>query len=132
MWQRIQTIYLAIAALLSGVSLAPLPYNTSGTQTLEMNDYIVLIVLCALVAAASLVTIVLFKNRTLQLNLCRLILALLAVIEVSAAYFAYAAVGADMPQVGSFFPVLAFMATLLAIRGIRADERLIRSMDRLR
>lgn len=132
MWQRIQTIYLAIAALLSGVSLAPLPYDTSGTQALEMNDYIALIVLCALVAVASLATIFLFKNRTLQLNLCRLILVVLAAIVASAAYFAYATAGTDMPQVGSAFPFVAFVATLLAMRGIRADERLIRSMDRLR
>lgn len=132
MWQRIQTIYLAIAALLSGGSLAPLPYNASGTLLLEMNDYIALIVPCILVAAAALGAIFMFKNRNLQLNLCRLILVLLVVIVGLAAYFAYAATGADMPQIGSVFPVVAFITTLLAMRGIKADERLIRSMDRLR
>lgn len=132
MWQRIQTIYLAFAALLSGGSLSPLPYNQSGSLLQTMNSSVVLIVLCALIAVVSLASITQFRNRNLQINLCRMVLLLLAVSIGVAIWLAYQAAGTDTPQLGAAFLPLSIITIVLAMRGIRADERLIRSMDRLR
>lgn len=132
MWQRIQTAYLALSAMLAGASLSPVAYDISGEQALEMNDFVALIGLCVLVAVVSVVTILMYKNRGLQITLCRVILACLVGIMGLATYYAWAAIGSDVPYIGTVFPIVAMISTFLAMRAIRADERLIRSMDRLR
>ncbi|HNI43998.1 MAG TPA: DUF4293 domain-containing protein [Chitinophagales bacterium] len=132
MWQRIQTIYLALSALLAGVSLSPVAYDISGEQALEMNDFVALMGLCVLVAVVSVATILMYKNRALQITLCWVILACLIGIIGLAAYYAWATIGSDVPYIGTVFPIVAMITTFLAMRSIRADERLIRSMDRLR
>lgn len=133
MIQRIQTIYLFLAALLSGLSLAlPLPYALSGATALELNDFLPTAILSGLVAAICLAAIFLFRNRLLQISISRIALLLGLAVIFTGIYFALQTDGQDLPQVGAAFPLLQIVFTVLGIRGIRADESLVRSMDRLR
>lgn len=133
MIQRIQTFYLFLAALLAVCSIVlSVPYALSGTTALELNDFLPINILCGIIAAVCLVAIFLFRNRILQINVCRLALLLaVAVIGISV-YFALQTEGQDLPQAGAALPLLNIVFTVIGIRGIRADERLVKSMDRLR
>lgn len=133
MIQRIQTIYLFLAALLSGLAVAlPVPYALSGTTALELNDFLPTAILSGLVAAICLFAIFLFRNRLLQISISRIALLLGLAVVLTGGYFALQTDGQDVPQAGAAFPLLQIVFTVLGIRGIRADESLVRSMDRLR
>ena len=93
------------------------------------------VVLNMVAALLSLITVFLFRNRTLQKRLIGLTIFMIILmtgcsalnIELLPGGFAGASV-----KVGTFLPLLAIIFGLLALRGIRKDEQLLRSADRLR
>jgi hypothetical protein len=93
----------------------------------------------ALTAAATAIYAVFqFRRRSVQLLLCSL--NLLLVVATLGAAFLYSSRADAMMNVkmeghylsGFYLPTLALVLNLLASRYIRRDERLVRSMDRLR
>jgi hypothetical protein len=86
------------------------------------------------VAAFTLVAIFLYKNRKLQSNVCKLSIFLTVVVMGVAAYLLFGIPAATIEAVkfGVGFPVLALIFQFLGLKGIQADEKLLRSMDRLR
>lgn len=136
MIQRIQTIWLLLAAAASFGSLKLSFYSgKKGTVLFEeltgSTGSFLLLILSVAVALLSVVSIFLFKNRKLQM---RLALAGLAVqLAVLFFYFKQAATFTEgnytLTSIFSFV-IPAFL--ILAAVGIRKDEKLIKSMDRLR
>lgn len=136
MIQRIQTIWLLIAAAGSFASLK-LSFYSGKKDTVQLeqltgsNSSFLLLVLSVAVGLLSVVSIFLFKNRKLQ---ARLTLAgLVAQAIVLVLYFQQAAKFTEgnytLTSIISFaIPVFL----ILALLGIRKDEQLIKSMDRLR
>ena len=136
MIQRIQTIWLLIAAAASFASLK-LSFYSGKKDTVQLeqltgsNSSFLLLVLSVAVGLLSVVSIFLFKNRKLQ---ARLTLAgLVAQAIVLVLYFQQAAKFTEgnytLTSIISFaIPVFL----ILALLGIRKDEQLIKSMDRLR
>lgn len=145
MIQRIQTIYLLISALVFG-SLFILPLGISSQQTegflsdskYAVNDHIALLCLAVAGAGLPLLTIFLFKNRPFQIKLTfmGILLSLLFPVTAYLIYNAFAgvtsAVGGFSFQPGLFLPVISLITGVLALRSIRKDDRLVKSMDRLR
>jgi hypothetical protein len=135
MIQRIQSIWLLLAAAASLGTLKLSFYSGNKDNNLfeELNgssNFLLLIVTVA-VAVTALATIFLFKNRKLQLRLSWL--GLLLQLIVLALYFQQTK---QFVQ-GSFTltSAISFMIPvffILAWLGIRKDEKLIKSMDRLR
>jgi hypothetical protein len=86
----------------------------------------------------SLFIILQFKNRTLQMRLC-LLNALLIFVVTGLMYWGSkeAQQFTILPSPGDFtiaffFPSLAVLLNLLAMRSIKKDEELVRSADRIR
>jgi len=136
MIQRIQSIYLLLATIFAKIFVF-LPFATSGENDLWLTDFdhqfdAIMIGVVGVAIFVSFVTIFLFRNRKLQLNFCRLAIVMLIAVLGLGAYAAYSIAGNDLPQYGAAFPVVAWLFLYLAMRGIRFDERLIRSQDRLR
>ena len=80
-------------------------------------------------------TIFLYKNRTLQKRMCVVIMVLLAGFNfwvLQSAQGIHGGLKDVSVSVGAFLPILSIIWCFLAFRGIRNDERLIRSADRLR
>lgn len=81
-------------------------------------------------AGMALVIISQFKDRVRQMGLCKILLF------VSAFFVAVVAIkvidGSHELSVGTFLPLLVNLLNLMALRAIRADERLVRESDRLR
>lgn len=149
MIQRKQTVFLllALACLLvclclpigaiepKGMGVAPVLYNyglyADHAFTIEPILFIDLVVTGALM----LITIFLYKHRRVQMQLCSVCFMLLG---VWAGYYAFCwfdrfqEVGAFHPRFAACLPLVAFVLVVLARHGVKADEELVRSMDRIR
>lgn len=135
MIQRIQTIWLLLALIASLVTLELSFYSGNKDnnlfEKLNGSSNFLLLILTVAVAVTALVTIFLYKNRTLQTRLTWL--GLLLQLVVLGLYFQqtklYVQGSYTLSSALSFvIPVFFILAWL----GIRKDEKLIKSMDRLR
>ncbi|MDP2541145.1 hypothetical protein CSC81_01335 [Tenacibaculum discolor] len=144
MIQRIQSIYLLVAGIISGglTFLFSLWSNSqtnyiyildlfSGNSILEKS----IPVLFFISALVSIVTIFLFKNRQLQFVLNRLnilinLFLLGVLIYLSQTLSGEASVSEK--GIGMFFPIIVVLLLVLANRAIKKDEDLVKSVDRLR
>ena len=150
MIQRIQTIYLLLAAIVLGqtywlgfgsFALADTTgqyhlWSVSATSAQAAISTLPLGILVSLSVILHLVTIVLFANRALQnrLNLLNIILQL----GIPALAFFYAWQATDKLQstaqygIAFVLPLVSLILTGMAYSAIRKDEKLIRSLDRIR
>lgn len=143
MIQRKQTIWLAIAALLNTVTifLNLYSWNTSGANavgSLKVTDHLPTLVLVVAMAVLPLVAVFMFKNRKLQVRLC-LFDMLGAFLFVAMLHWRVRGLDALIPppvncsyQPGALLPIASVVFLVMAILAIRKDDRLVKSMDRLR
>jgi len=150
MWQRIQTLFLAIAilALLSSTVfpvwmleqngelqvLTPFYYLKGGVY--QYNPYSLTAVLAVASATVAFIEITKFKNRLTQMKLGALNSLFMAATIISSVYFATdlikAAEAGGRYGLGMWLPGLAVICNLVANFFIRKDERLVRDSERLR
>jgi peptidoglycan/LPS O-acetylase OafA/YrhL len=136
MIQRIQTIYLLLVALVSGLLpfWADLWSDASGTEIYARNEIGVWVSFLAC-AALALIAILQFKNRKNQfvLNRLNMILSLFLL-----GYFVYRSlnlsgeISVSEKGIGMLIPVFSIVLLVLANRAIKKDEDLVKSVDRLR
>lgn len=136
MLQRIQTIYLFIASLISGVLIffVSLWRNEAGDPVF-VEDVILALALFLGSAFISLITIFLFKNRKLQFVLGRANILLNFILLGVFVYWTLTAPGEmqiSEKGIGMFLPVLSIVFLVLANKAIKKDEDLVKSVDRLR
>jgi hypothetical protein len=144
MLQRIQTIYLVIAALLSGVVSFVLPFwnDINGEQLMLMDlrqdenpYYMVVPFLFMLSGILSLIAVLLYKNRVRQINSNRLNIVinfLLLGIIVYRLLNLPGEIDISEKGIGVFIPLLVIVFLALANKAILKDENLVKSVDRLR
>jgi hypothetical protein len=137
--QRIQHLFLVLAAL-SLFLIFALPFATLSSPSTEgiwadarfdLYDNIGALALVLIAGLSNLASIFLFKNLGLQLKVA----TLNAVLALALAGMVWAlALGQDGAQWGAglFVPVVSAGLSFAARFGIKADDKLIRSMDRLR
>lgn len=151
MIQRIQTVFLLLAAILMGVTaFSPILSIASGVSSYPFFSYGVgefpdlefhswgILTFAVLSSLLSFIAIFLYKKRKVQINV-GYIIALLIV-----AYYATAAVylNAYLDKIGEarfigiqygiILPVVALIFDILAILRIKKDEKLVKSLDRIR
>jgi Domain of unknown function (DUF4293) len=154
MIQRIQSIFLLLASLASGSAFlspismgsfqnAPTTLDVAKDSLLNVFDNIGLLSLTALVAAVSLITLFLFKNRPLQMNLIKGLLGVSIIGLLIMGWMIKGSLDAvsssettddslTLNPVGLILPFVAIICSVLAYRAIKKDENLVRSADRLR
>ncbi|NVO32241.1 DUF4293 domain-containing protein [Hymenobacter lapidiphilus] len=160
MIQRIQSVFLLLLALsMLSVLVVPIWTKTDpasqgtalltaftlsfasaapGGSTLGATNTWSIAALAVASAAVALFSIFQFRNRFNQLKLG--MVNFLLIVGTIAANFYYSSQGEQLLNIklvgtfeaGFYLPTLALMLNLLASRFIRRDERLVRSMDRLR
>lgn len=143
MLQRIQSIWLLLAAIFAAITfrfpfytgnrIVDVATNTSAYAELNATTTIWISILTVLAGAIAFVNIFLFDNRKLQLKLCYLgifvTVILLVVYFLETANFVS---GTGTFALSCVFPFAVLGFYILAARGIWKDEKLIKSMDRLR
>ncbi len=148
MIQRIQSIWLLLAALsilflllipTVGASSSNGYYVLYGsglklTNSDVQSTNIALLASTVLAGLISLVNIFNFQNRKLQIRIASLNIVLILALSFWLSQIVKGIDGLKELDIepGIFLPLIAIIFTLLAIRGIRKDEKLIRSADRLR
>lgn len=155
MIQRIQSLYLLLIVVFSTLLLSGniLTFTDSGNNVLNLKysglagtgsytvDFagqflILFIALNILLALLSLISVFLYRNRKRQGNmvLAAIIIALLIILtEFLMAYNLMS--NADLrliPGTGMILPLLMVVLAVLARRGIKKDEKLVSSYERLR
>jgi hypothetical protein len=137
MIQRIQTIYLSIALIISGVLpyLFPLWTMSDGKKFHFMSNSIYT-VLFGLATTLTLVSILYFKKRQHQFVLNRLSIILNLILLVLFVYRSLNLSGETIvvseKGIGMFLPIVAIVFLALANKAIKKDEDLVKSADRLR
>ena len=131
MIQRIQSIYLLIISLISILSYLIFPKLNYTFSDLSFMNYLVVPYLC-LSFFVSFFNIFLFKNRGLQLNINKihLLIHLLVLIIFSFIIYQKKINYSDIQWI--ITPISSVIFLFLANKGIKSDEDLIRSVDRLR
>ena len=153
--QRIQTVYLLIIVILSSltlflpmvsfmpkyIDLQPLyelkQMNLVGTGDVYSNlTTWTLFVLTLCIPIVALITIFLYKKRTLQISLtvANMILMVGYYVLLAIAIWSISdRLNADWHlHFTVIFPLINIILAYLALRGIAKDEALVRSLDRLR
>ena len=158
MIQRIQSIYLLLATL-AGAMTFFLPYAHFYTENAKVAEYAMFGVfnvqssvvemtgpfvfpawiMGAFSVLIPLISIFLFKNRPLQMRIVRL------AYLINLGYIVYLFYAIDsindsvfdgsleiLHHSGFYMPVIAIVFCFLAMRGIKADEALVKSLDRIR
>jgi len=135
MLQRIQTLYLLIAAVCSGALSLSTYLLVSEGVTVYVIDSISYLVLFEGSAMLSLISIFLFKSRQTQFVLGRLNI-ILNFILLGLFVFRLLSLpgGPANPEkgIGLLLPIFSIVLLALANKAIKKDETLVKSVDRLR
>jgi hypothetical protein len=156
MIQRIQSVYLLIVALIFIVLLflgaiagiqtseGTFSFDLFGLKTTAQPSENILatsplVILSAAISVFSLIIIFLFKNRVLQKRLCILNTILMIIFcGLTAFYFRQISLteGFDSMVISYRFPIIlpltAIIFNIMALTSIGKDEKLVRSLDRIR
>jgi len=142
MIQRIQSVYLFLAALVSAIlfyiPLFELPVATADAapRSFMISSNALLLILCSAIGIFSFIVIFIYKNRSFQLKACRLILIIIFIM-IGLLFYTSDTISNGLDQkvvfkVGTYLPLLQVIFIFLAYRAIKKDDELVRSADRLR
>ena len=143
MIQRIQTIYLFLASIVSGGLIFVFNlWNTLKEQIFVLDLFQEELVTIKLIpfmfitsAVLSISTIFLYKDRKLQFVIGRVIVLINLFLLVLLIYLSLTLSGETSVSekgIGMFIPILAILLLVLANKAIKKDEDLVKSVDRLR
>ena len=141
MIQRIQSIWLLLAAICAFVTYPLVLYvgklaDGSERQFL-LGDHFLLMLFIIALGVLSLICIFLFKNRKLQFRLT----VFTIVLTIGYLFLQYVmieqfkkegAIQTGSYKVAALLPLLTIIFLILAARGIYKDDKLVKSLDRLR
>lgn len=131
MIQRIQSIFLVIAAGLFAYMSFFSPIWVLPNEELMAQDDTKMFVLCLSSMLLTLIALFVYANRRLQMKLIRLTIITELIISVRM----YLVTLEHNVSIGTNTYLLlaaAFIALILAYRGVKKDDDLVRSADRVR
>ncbi|HYD21559.1 MAG TPA: DUF4293 domain-containing protein [Flavipsychrobacter sp.] len=145
MIQRIQTLWLFLAGLLNAGVFYFDVYrgyiNINGADTLvslRVGPKLFLMLIAIVMTALPLLAILMFKDRKRQRSMA--VVSVVATLSFIAAAMtqvtpfleANAGIANDTYWIGMVLPFISIVFLVLAIRGINKDQKLVKSLDRLR
>ncbi len=155
MIQRIQSLYLLLTTVLSGLFLKGSflnfinkagseitinfkgIYQIAGEKGYPLIDKLIPIsIILILIPVLSILAILLFKKRKLQLKVTLVLIIFAALLIAFSAYYGISVIqsyqATPVPGFKMFVPLLILVFSILAYRSIKKDENLVKSYDRLR
>lgn len=139
MIQRIQTLYMALVAIFTIVTYFSIGIWEFEGTAIYSSDVSYLPINLGLIAGLAVFAILQYKKRQLQFVLNRLNIILnliLMVVILLPAYSEYNTVNLENLPVkianGGIVPLINIVLLFFANRGIKRDEALIKSIDRIR
>ena len=137
MWQRIQTLYLAIATGLI-ISMfftlkAVIPASDGGiAESFRYVSYWPYLILLVVITILDILALTGWKFRIFQMRTAILAALVTLALQAWLAVDYFTAAEGLVFRVTAVFPIVAVILDLLAARKIYADQLLVESMSRLR
>ncbi|HRG44037.1 MAG: DUF4293 family protein [Saprospiraceae bacterium] len=151
MIQRIQSVFLLLAATcMSFLFLPSFDYAASSDAQIMTTplfkdsvfntfDNIALMVMTGITSLLIFINIFLFKNRTLQLLLVKILIFLIFALIISAGIIFYLNFNTQLEEIariqvrlGTFIPFIVIVLLYFTSNYIKKDISIVKSMDRLR
>ncbi|MFR9165848.1 MAG: DUF4293 domain-containing protein [Dysgonomonas sp.] len=151
MIQRIQSVYLLLVALLMALAvfLPLIAFKDVSANILELKGLGIffeaqkayptwgIFFVGGIISVLSLINIFLYKNRKKQMRICVINTLLLLFFYVTIAVYAHFGMQAlnltfYSVKFGLALPLLAIIVNTMALVKIKADEKLVKSLDRIR
>jgi Domain of unknown function (DUF4293) len=155
MIQRIQSLFLILIAMLSGflltgsvisfinktgsvinITFTEVIKSTGGLGIEVIEKLLPLTILIIVIPLISLITIFLYNKRRYQLVMSRVLITLNSILIIAFLHVSLRIIsgyGAQLvPGVKMIIPILMLILAILAFRGIKKDDQLVKSYDRLR
>ncbi|NDW17379.1 DUF4293 family protein [Dysgonomonas sp. 216] len=151
MLQRIQSVYLLLVSVLMAVAaISPLAiFKDAQGNLLEMRSLGVflesqkvlatwgVVSIMGLITLLAFICIFLYKNRKKQIVICSVNTVLILFLYVTIAVYSCSGQGSanidfQTVQYGVVLPFISLIFNVLAQLKIKSDEKLVRSLDRIR
>jgi uncharacterized membrane protein len=155
MIQRIQTVYLSFTTaisllLLKGsflsfsekagsvikITFSGIFRDTNGQGVMLIEKLLPLSVLIVLIPVLALITIFSFKNRKIQKRLSLFLIILAAGFVLASIHVSFSIISKFeariIPGFKMILPIIILIVSIFAYRGIKKDDKLVKSNDRLR
>ena len=137
MWQRIQTLYLALATglivamLFSLKAVVPGPDGTF-LQEFRYTSYIPYLILLIVIALLDFLALTTFRFRVFQMRTAVLAALITIALQAWIAVDYFSADKSMVFRITAIFPIVAVIFDLLAARGIASDIMVAESVNHLR
>ena len=127
MWQRIQTIYLALAT-----GLLAAMFFCNKADDVSFISYYPYLILLIVVVLLNLLALTGYKHRIFQMRTAILSAIITVALQAWIAVDFMATHSERIFPVAAIFPIVAVILDVLAARAIFSDELMVRSAGRLR
>lgn len=139
MIQRIQSVWLLLASIAAFSTLKLSFYSGNMVDANQVKTFtsltavtnLLILVLTVVVAVAAFIAIFLYKNRSLQLRIT-LAAAIIAFLDIFLYYQQTRKFAEGNYDLTAVLTLVVPILLLLAARGISKDQKLVKSLDRLR
>lgn len=127
MWQRVQTLYLAISTIL--VAVLFFGFKAGDIRYTAYTPYLILLIIITLLDIIALTT---WKFRIFQFRTAILSSLITIALQAWLAVDFFVTGNSPVFHVTAIFPAISVILDILAARGIWTDELIVRSASRLR
>ena len=131
MIQRIQSIYLLLAAISMTLISFKVPVYTLNETLFMAQDDTKMFILTIVVTIFSLFGLFMFMNRKFQMKLIRLTVLIQMIIGIRI-FMLLNKFEVVLNNSFLFLLVFTLIALIMAYRGVKKDDDLVRSVDRIR
>ena len=131
MIQRIQSIYLLVALVFMTLISFKVPVYALNETFFMAQDDTKMFVLTIAGAIFSLLGLFMFKNRKFQMKLIRLTILIQMIIGIRI-FMLFSKFEIVLNNSFLFIMVFTLIALIMAYRGVKKDDDLVRSVDRIR
>ena len=135
MFFRIQTLYLILASIFSGILSFILPFHIFNDIPIEITEQYEYLLLFSISTLLSLISVFKYKKRQTQFILGRLNMILNIILLGLFVYRSLTISGEyynSEKGIGFLIPVFTIIFLVFANKAIKKDEELVKSVDRLR
>ena len=131
MIQRIQSIYLLVSTISMTLISFKVPVYSLNEKLFMAQDDTKMFVLTIAAALFAFIGLFMFKNRKFQMKLIRLAVLIEMVIGVRL-FMVFKEFEVSLNVNCIILLVFALVALIMAYRGVKKDDDLVRSVDRIR
>ena len=135
MFFRIQTLYLILASIFSGILSFIFPFHIFNDIPVEITEQYEYLLLFSISTLLSLIAVFKYKKRQTQFILGRLNMILNIILLGLFVYRSLTISGEyynSEKGIGFLIPVFTIVFLVFANKAIKKDEELVKSVDRLR